>query len=76
MLIVMAGGSLCWFKRPALWHIDAVGGRPPHLKLEQAGLIKRQPGVARSITLAIDPKALPELDPRHDQPVKITVPRY
>jgi DNA-binding MarR family transcriptional regulator len=46
------------------------------LKLEQAGLITRQPGVARSITLAIDPKALPELDPRHDQPVKITVPRY
>jgi DNA-binding MarR family transcriptional regulator len=46
------------------------------LKLEQAGLIKRQPGVARSITLAIDPKALPELDPRHDQPVKITAPRY
>ena len=46
------------------------------LKLEQAGLITRQPGVARSITLAIDPKALPELDPRHDQPVKITVQRY
>ena len=46
------------------------------LKLEQAGLITRQPGVARSITLAIDPKALPELDPRHDQPAKITVPRY
>ena len=46
------------------------------LKLEQAGLITRQPGVARSIALTIDPKALPELDPRHDQPVKITVPRY
>ena len=46
------------------------------LKLEQAGLITRQPGIARSITLTIDPKALPELIPRHDQPVKITVPRY
>jgi DNA-binding MarR family transcriptional regulator len=46
------------------------------LKLEQAGLITRQPGVARSINLAIDPKALPELNPRHDQPVKTTVPRY
>jgi DNA-binding MarR family transcriptional regulator len=46
------------------------------LKLEQAGLITRQPGVARSVTLAIDPQALPELNPRHDQPVKITVPRY
>jgi hypothetical protein len=45
------------------------------LKLEQAGLITRQPGVARSITLLIDPKALPELNPRHDQPVKTTVPR-
>ena len=46
------------------------------LKLEQAGLISRQPGVARSISLAIDPKALPELEPRHDQPVKITVQGY
>jgi DNA-binding MarR family transcriptional regulator len=46
------------------------------VKLEQAGLIARQPGVARSITLAIDPKALPELACREDQPVKITVQRY
>ena len=46
------------------------------LKLEQAGLITRQPRVARSITLAIGPEMLPELDPRHDQPVKTTVPRY
>ena len=45
-------------------------------KLEQAGLISRQPGVARSITLTIDAKALPELEPRHNQPVKITVQRY
>ena len=29
-----------------------------------------------SITLTIDPKALPELEPRHDQPVKITVQGY
>ena len=46
------------------------------LKLEQTGLITRQPGAARSITLAIDPKAFPELKPRHDQPAKIIVPRY
>ncbi len=46
------------------------------LKLEQVGLITRQPGVARSITLAVDHKALPELNSRHDQPVKITVQRY
>lgn len=46
------------------------------LKLEQAGLITRQPGVARSITLAVDHKALPELSSGHDQPVKISVQRY
>jgi Mn-dependent DtxR family transcriptional regulator len=46
------------------------------LKLEQAGLITRQPGIARSISLAIDPKALPELDAWHDQPVKTSVQRY
>jgi len=49
---------------------------PMILKLEQAGLITRQPGVARSIRLAIDPKALPELDSWHDQPVKTSVQRY
>src|SRR3954451_2623546 len=31
MVMLIVDGSLCWFKRPALWHIDAVGGRPPHL---------------------------------------------
>jgi DNA-binding MarR family transcriptional regulator len=46
------------------------------VKLEQAGLITRQPGVARSISLAIGPKALPELEPRGDQPVKTSVQRY
>ena len=53
--------------------------RPVHqviLKLEQARLITRQPEIASSITVAINPKALPELDPRHDQPVKTTVTRY
>ena len=37
------------------------------LKLEKAGLITRQPRVARSIKLTIDPKALPELESRHGQ---------
>jgi DNA-binding MarR family transcriptional regulator len=46
------------------------------LTLEKAGLITRQPGVARSIALVIDPKALPELGPEHDQPVKTSVQRY
>jgi hypothetical protein len=31
------------------------------LTLEQAGLIKRQPGVARSIEMLIEPKHLPVL---------------
>jgi Mn-dependent DtxR family transcriptional regulator len=31
------------------------------LTLERAGLIKRQPRVARSIELLVDPKQLPEL---------------
>ena len=46
------------------------------LSLEKAGLITRQPGIARSITLAIDPANLPELVSRYDQPVKITVQSY
>jgi DNA-binding MarR family transcriptional regulator len=45
------------------------------LTLERAGLISRQPGVARSVTLAIDPQRLPELHSRFDQPVKTTVQR-
>ena len=32
------------------------------LTLERAGFIRRQPGVARSIELLIDPQALPILD--------------
>jgi hypothetical protein len=46
------------------------------LTLEKAGLISRQPAVARSITLTIDPKALPELHSPHDEPVKTSVQKY
>ena len=46
------------------------------LTLERVGLIPRQPGVARSITLTIDPQQLPELHSEHDQPVKTSVQRY
>jgi DNA-binding MarR family transcriptional regulator len=46
------------------------------LKLEQVGLITRQPGVARSITLAVDPKLLPELESGHDHPVRTSVQGY
>jgi len=43
------------------------------LTLERAGLIQRQPGVARSIQLLVDPQALPTLK---TQPVKTSVSRY
>ncbi|MGH9484892.1 MAG: LexA family protein [Terriglobales bacterium] len=46
------------------------------LTLEHAGLIQRQPGVARSIQLIVNPDALPPLLPSSAQPVKIPVPRY
>jgi DNA-binding MarR family transcriptional regulator len=44
--------------------------------LERAGLIRRQPGVARSIQLRIDPSALPPLLPSDSQPVKNALQRY
>jgi DNA-binding MarR family transcriptional regulator len=44
--------------------------------LERAGWISRKPGQARSIAVLIDRHDLPELDPGHRQPVKITVQRY
>jgi DNA-binding MarR family transcriptional regulator len=46
------------------------------LTLEKVGLITRQPGVARSIALLVEPKALPELRSEHVQPVKTSVQRY
>jgi hypothetical protein len=46
------------------------------LTLERARLISRQPGVPRSIALLLDRSALPELNPGHVQPDKITVPKY
>jgi DNA-binding MarR family transcriptional regulator len=46
------------------------------LTLERAGLIRRQPGVARSIELLIAPENLPTLKMTEDQPVKTTVTNY
>jgi len=43
------------------------------LTLERAGLIRRQPGTARSIELLVDPRALPVLQ---RQTVKTSVQRY
>ena len=44
--------------------------------LEKAGLIRRQPGVPRSIQLRVPRSALPELLPTHDQSVKTSVQGY
>jgi len=44
--------------------------------LEREGLIRRQPRIARSIQLLIDPSALPPLLPSQGQPVNIAVQRY
>lgn len=47
------------------------------LTLERAGLIRRQPSVARSIQLLVEPEDLPILrSPDHHQSVKSTVQRY
>ena len=43
------------------------------LTLERAGLIRRQPGVARRIEVLVAPECLPLL--RHPQPVKSSGPR-
>jgi hypothetical protein len=40
------------------------------ITLERQGLIRRQPGVARSVELLIDPSTLPQLLPSPGQPVK------
>jgi DNA-binding MarR family transcriptional regulator len=46
------------------------------LTLERAGLIHRQPGVARSIRVLVEPEALPPLRPTPEQLVKSSVQRY
>ena len=43
------------------------------LALERAGLIQRQPGVARSIQLLVQPEQLPILRAVENQPVKSSV---
>ena len=46
------------------------------LTLERNALIRRQPGIARSIEMLVDPKALPPLRASHDQLVKSSVQSY
>jgi hypothetical protein len=43
------------------------------LTLERDHLIRRRPGIARSIELLVDPEILPALQ---NQTVKTSVPRY
>jgi DNA-binding MarR family transcriptional regulator len=45
------------------------------LALERAGLIRRQPGMPRSIEVIVPPQGLPVLE-MPDQQVKSSVPRY
>ena len=45
------------------------------LALERAGLIRRQPGAARSIEVLVPNEGLPVLE-MPQQPVKTSVPRY
>ena len=46
------------------------------LTLERLRLIKRQPGVARSIRLLVEPEHLPILRRPDNEPVESTVHRY
>lgn len=46
------------------------------LNLERAGLIRRQPGRARSIELLVEPEDLPILRAPNSQTVKSSVQRY
>jgi hypothetical protein len=56
----------------ALGHIPVID----FLTLERAGLIRRQPGVARSIEVLVDPDDLPALRADSELPVKSSVQRY
>ena len=66
---------------PAEWEMQRhFGVTPPSvhqmvLTLERAGLIRRQPGVPRSIVVLVPPEDLPVLQ-ANIQPVKTSVTRY
>ena len=55
------------------FRVTPPSGHQMVLTLERQGLIRRQPGVARSIAVLIDPKDLPVLQ---SQSVKTPVQRY
>ena len=55
----------------------SLAGASKHIQmLERAGLIRRQPGAARSIQLLVQPEALPTLRPAQRQPIKSSVQSY
>jgi DNA-binding MarR family transcriptional regulator len=58
------------------FHVSPPSVHQMILTLERAGLIRRQPGVARSIEVLVDPDALPTLRADDEQPVKSSVQRY
>jgi hypothetical protein len=66
---------------PAEWEMQRhFGVTPPSvhqmiLNLERTGLIRRQPGVPRSIEVLVPSEHLPVLQ-AHIQPLKTSVPRY
>jgi DNA-binding MarR family transcriptional regulator len=58
------------------FHVSPPAVHQMILTLERAGLIRRQPGAARSIEVLVDPDALPTLRADNEQPVKSSVQRY
>jgi DNA-binding MarR family transcriptional regulator len=58
------------------FHVTPPSAHQMVLTLERAGLIRRRPGVARSIELLIEPERLPPLRPCAEQIVKSSVQRY
>ena len=58
------------------FHVSPPSVHQMILTLERAGLIRRQPGVARSIEVLVDPDALPTLRAANGLPVKSSVQRY
>jgi hypothetical protein len=61
--------------RMGFFHVTPPSVHQMVLALERAGLISRQPGVARSIVVLLDRLAWPELQPSDAQSVKINTPR-
>src|SRR5262249_11580295 len=55
--------------RSAPGHVSPPAVHQMILTLERGGLIRRQPGVARSIEVLVDPDALPTLRANNEQPV-------